>query len=129
MGRMTINESNIYAKLVLSSVAVTALLAVVTALAVSVRFGLSVLAGGLLATANFCWLRRGLERVLAIPSVSSAPRIATLRYLLRLAVMAGAIYLLMVRFRVDLFGLLIGLSVLVFNLMLFAIFLSTRKGG
>lgn len=126
--RTKINEANLFPKLVTGSLLMSAVLAVLTALLVSLKFGLSLLAGGLLATANFIWLRRGLESVLAL-TPSLAPKLATLRFILRLAIMAGFLYLLIVVLGADIFGILIGLSILVINIILFSIYLSTRKGG
>jgi hypothetical protein len=127
-GRTRINESNIFPRLVAGSLLMSAVLGAALALLVSLNFGLSLLAGGVLATANFIWLRRGLESVLVLnPSVAS--RFATLRFLLRLAIMAGALYLLIVVLGADIFGLLLGLSTLVINIILLSIYLSTRKGG
>lgn len=127
-GRTSINEGNIFSWLVGGSLLLSALLGAGCALLVSPRFGLSLFAGGVLATANFCWLRRGLETALQLHP-ANATRYATLRYLLRLAIMAFLLYLLIVRLGADIFGLLLGLSVLVLNIMAFSIYLSTRKGG
>jgi len=126
--RTKINETNLFPKLVTGSLLMSAVLGVLTALLVSLKFGLSLLAGGLLATANFIWLRRGLESVLAL-TPNLAPKLATLRFILRLAIMAGFLYLLIVVLGADIFGILIGLSILVINIILFSIYLSTRKGG
>jgi len=99
-----------------------------TALFVSLRFGVSLCAGGLLATANFLWLRRGLEAVMGLnPGI--AARFAVLRYLLRLGIMGLLLYVLIVNLGADIFGLLLGLSVLVINIIAFSIYLSTSKGG
>ena len=127
-GRMRINEGNIFPALVAGSLLLSVLLGVVTCLAVSIRFGISLFAGGVLATANFLWLRRGLEAALRLLP-ANASRYAVLRYLLRLAVMALLLYILIVRLHADVFGLLLGLSVLVLNITAFSIYLSTRKGG
>ena len=99
-----------------------------SALLFSPRFGFSLLAGGLLATANFMSLRRGLEAALRLQP-ATASRFATFRFLLRLAVMALLLYVLIVTLGADIFGLLLGLSVLVINILIFSIYLSTRKGG
>jgi len=106
----------------------SAALGAVTALLFSLKFGVSLMAGGLLATANFIWLRRGLEAALRLnPGIAS--RVAIFRFLLRLAVMALLLYVLIVLLGADIFGLLLGLSVLVVNITIFSIYLSTRKGG
>jgi hypothetical protein len=127
-GRIKINEDNIVVWLMAASLLLSVLLAGVTAFAVSPRFGLSLLAGGVLATANFLWIRRGLEAAITMLP-SNASRFALMRYFLRLAIMACLLYLLIVRLHADIFGLIIGLSVLVLNIIGFSIYLSTRKGG
>ena len=127
-GRTRINEDNIFPRLVAASLLLSAVLGMVSALIFSPRFGVSLLAGGLLATANFIWLRRGLEASLQQdPGIAS--RFAVMRFLLRLAIMALLLYLLIVVLGADIFGLLLGLSVLVVNITVFSIYLSTRKGG
>lgn len=123
-----LNESNLFAWLVGGSLLVSAVAGAVCALLVSGKFGGSLFIGGGLATANFLWMRRGLEAALQLQP-RNASRFAVLRYLLRLAVMAVVLYLLIVRLGVDIFGLLLGLSVLVLNITVFSIYLSTRKGG
>jgi asparagine N-glycosylation enzyme membrane subunit Stt3 len=127
-GRIRINEDNIFPRLVAGSLIMSGVVGAATALLVSPRFGISLLAGGVLATANFVWLRRGLEASLRLtPGIAS--RFATLRFLLRLAIMALLLYVVIVRLGADIFGLLLGLSVLVINITIFSIYLSTRKGG
>lgn len=107
---------------------VSAVAGAICALFVSANFGGSLFIGGVLATANFLWMKRGVAAALQLQP-RNASRFAVLRYLLRLAVMAVFLYLLIVRLGVDIFGLLIGLSVLVLNITVFSIYLSTRKGG
>ena len=127
-GRTILNEGNIFPWLVGGSLLVSAVLGAACALFVSPGFGGSLFVGGVLATANFLWLRSGLETALRLQP-RNASRFALLRYLLRLAIMAALLYLLIVQVGVDIFGLLIGLSVLVLNITAFSIYLSTRKGG
>jgi hypothetical protein len=127
-GRTRINEDNIFSWLVGGSLLLSGVLGAATALFISLKFGVSLMAGGLLATANFLWLRRALETALRLQP-ANASRFATLRYLLRLAVMAFLLYLLVVHLGANIFGLLLGLSVLVLNITAFSIYLSTRKGG
>jgi len=127
-GRTRINEDNIFSWLVMGSLLLSAIMAAASALVVSPKFGISVLAGGLLATANFFRLRRGLEAALRLLP-ANASRFAVLRFLLRLAIMALLLYVLIVLLHADIFGLLLGLSVLVINITAFSIYMSTRKGG
>jgi hypothetical protein len=124
----SINEAELFPRLVRGSLLLSLVLAIITALAVSPRFGASLFAGGVLATANFIWLRRGLEAVLQL-NPNTASRFATLRFLLRLSIMAAALYLLIVVLGADIFGVLLGLSMLVINIIILSIYLSTRKGG
>jgi len=127
-GRTRINEDNIFPWLVRGSLLLSAVLGAVCALFISPGFGGSLFVGGVLATANFLWLRRGLEAALQMQP-RNASRFATLRFILRLAIMAFLLYLLIVKVGVDIFGLLLGLSALVLNITAFSIYLSTRKGG
>ena len=127
-GRTKINEDNIFSWLVAGSLLLSAILGVVSALLLSPKFGVSLFAGGVLATANFLWLRRGLEAALRLLP-ANASRFAVLRFLLRLAIMAMLLYFLIVVLGADIFGLLLGLSVIVINIVALSIYLSTRKGG
>jgi hypothetical protein len=93
----------------------------------SLRFTLGVLAGGVLAIANFYWLRSILARTFRLQP-EKASRFALLRYVIRLAVLAVAIYVLIVYCRADIFGLLLGLSVLVFNIIALSIYMISSQG-
>jgi hypothetical protein len=91
------------------------------------RFAVSVLAGGFLAIANFYWLRSILVRAFRLQP-EEAPRFALLRYIVRLALLAIAVFFLIVYCKADLFGLLLGLSVLVFNIIAMSIYMISAKG-
>ena len=60
---------------------------------------------------------------------ANASRFASFRYLVRLGIMGLVLYVLLVYLKANIFGLLLGLSVLVLNIIAFSIYLSTRKGG
>ena len=127
MTTIKINENNIFTVLTAGSLALLALLAVVGFLFGSVRFALSVLAGGVLAIANFYWLRSILVRAFRL-TPEQAPRFALFRYVVRLAVLAAVIFVLIVTCRADVFGLLLGLSVLVLNIMALSFYMMSAKG-
>lgn len=91
-------------------------------------FTAGVLAGGLLSLANFTWLRSILARALNLEA-GQAARFAQLRYLLRLTLQGVAIYLLIAVWGVDVYGLLLGLSVLVLNIMAVAAYLAANRSG
>jgi len=125
---MKISEDNIFPVLVAGTLAVTAAVALITGFLVSVRFALSVAAGGIVATANFCWLRAGLAAILGMVGGNPA-RFAVMRYVLRLSVVGFLLYVLIAVLKADVIGLLLGLSILVATLITFSLYISTRKGG
>ena len=127
MTTVKINETNIVTVLLVGSLALLVLLAGAALIFGSARFSGSVLAGGLLAIGNFLWLKSVLTRSLRLEP-HEAPRFALLRYIARLSALAAAIYFLIVYCRVDIFGLLLGLSVLVFNITVLAFYLISAKG-
>jgi len=122
-----IDENNIFSVLAAGSLALLVLVALAGLIFGTPRFAGSVLAGGVLALANFFWLRSILSRSLRLEA-KAAPRFAVLRYLVRLSLLAVAVYMLVVYFRVDVFGLLTGLSVLVLNIIALSIYMITVKG-
>lgn len=84
----------------------------------SVPVTLGVLSGGVLTACNYHWMGRSLGRLLADPR--RAPQRKTragFNYLLRLVIIAAAIYLLLVHVKVHPIGLAVGLSVYVVNLI------------
>ncbi len=122
-----IDENNIFTVLAVGSLALLAVLATAGFVFSSGRFAAGVIAGGVLALANFFWLRNILVRAFRLLP-EEAPRFALLRYVVRLAVLAAAVFVLIVYCRVDVFGLLLGLSVLVFNIIALSIYLITKQG-
>lgn len=91
------------------------------------RFAAGVLAGGLLALVNFYWLQLTLLRSLGL-APHRAGRFAQTRYLLRFCVVALVLYLLMVHTPVDIFGLITGLSIIVFSIMGLSLYMVLGKG-
>lgn len=83
----------------------------------STRFSLGVLSGGLISIANFHWLYRSLRTVFS----KDRPRgraALMFRYYLRLVLTGLVLYWLISGDRVDVIGLVIGLSVIVMTLLL-----------
>jgi hypothetical protein len=76
---------------------------------------LGVLGGGLVAIGGFLWLRRSLTRLLLGDGRRSSVGFQAVT-LLRLVVLAAALYLLVARLRVHPLALAAGLSVVVINL-------------
>ena len=83
----------------------------------STRFSLGILLGGLISIVNFHWLYRNLLSVFT-KHLNRARAALMLRYYLRLAVTAIALYWIISRNLVDVIGLVIGLSVVVLNIVL-----------
>ena len=127
MTTVKIHEGNIITVLTVGSLSLLLVLVVSGLIFATPRFAASTLAGGLLAIANFYWLRSVLVRSLRL-QVQEAPRFALFRFLARLFVMAVTVYLLLVICKADVFGLLLGLSVLVFNIMSLSFYMISAKG-
>ncbi len=127
MKTVRINENNIFTALTVGSLALLALLAGGGLVFGSARFAVSVLAGGFLAIANFLWLRSILVRAFRLEA-RQAPRFTMLRYIVRLSVLAALLFVLIVYFKADLFGMLLGLSVLVFNIIALSFYMISSKG-
>ena len=84
--------------------------------------------GGILAIGNILWLKRTIGQAMGLEP-RQAGRFAVVRYLLRLALLAGLLYLLVVRIGIDIIGLIIGLSVLVIVIIGFSLYRAARTGG
>lgn len=128
MTAVKITEDNIFTVIIAGSWVLLALLCLAGLLFGSTAFAAGVLAGGVLAIANFYWLRTILTRALRMQG-TKASRFAQLRYILRLAILGIAVYALVVHAGVSVIGLLLGLSVLVINIIALSIYMFTLKGG
>jgi hypothetical protein len=85
-------------------------------LLVPFRFSLGILLGGFISIINFHWLGRNLQSVFKNPS-GNVKGPAMVKYYIRLALTAVVLYLLISAGTVDVFGLIIGLSVVVINII------------
>jgi hypothetical protein len=128
MRTVKINDENIITVLNAGSWILLALLAIVGWLLFSRHFAAGVVAGGVLAIANFYWLHSIMKRTLLLPK-GTAQRFAMTRYMLRLVLIGVAVWVMIVRFNIDLIGLLVGLSVLVINIFALTIYRLISKGG
>ena len=91
-----------------------------SALFASANFTLGILAGGLISILNFYGLRRGLEKAFGTIGGGQRPARAPLmlKYFLRLAATGIALYVLLVKTTADIFGLVLGLSTVIFAIVL-----------
>jgi hypothetical protein len=129
MTAVKINENNIFTLLIRGSCFVLLVLTIFGFILGSLKFAASILIGGLLAIANFFWLRNILQRTLLLQP-QTASRFAVVRYIVRLALLGVVLFLLITYFDVNILGLLLGLSVLVITIIALSLYyMSTLKGG
>lgn len=93
----------------------------------SVSFGTSVALGGLIALGNHFWLRSIMERVLLLQP-GNPKSYAIIRYVLRMTITALIILMLM-KTGINIFGLLVGLSILVISITAVSVFMSLSDKG
>lgn len=128
MGKMKIDENNIFIIIFIGASLLLLVLAVFGLLLVSRSFAAGVIAGGVLATANCHWLYRILGRAMRLPS-DRAVRFVQLRYLLRIAILAVIVSLLILYIKVNIFGLVLGLSVPVITIIALTVYMAMFNGG
>jgi hypothetical protein len=84
----------------------------------SANFTLGILAGGLISILNFYGLCQGLRAAFAqIGSGNTGKATLIFKYLLRLAITGLVLYMVLVKTRADIFGLVIGLAVVVIGII------------
>lgn len=91
-------------------------------------FAVGVIAGGLVAIANCFWLKSILQRAMGLPA-RKAVRFAQLRYGMRLGIIAAIVSLLIIYGKINVLGLILGLSVVVIAIVAMTIYLATLDGG
>jgi hypothetical protein len=128
MRTVKITDDNIVTVLNVGTWILLAIMAVAGMFLVSRHFAAGVLAGGALAIANFYWLHSILKRTLLLRK-GKAQRFAMSRYLLRMVLIGLVIWFMIDRFKIDVLGLLAGLSVLVINIFALTIYRLISKGG
>jgi len=123
-----IDENNIFAVLTIGSTLLLVLLAGCGLYFISGSFAFGVIAGGLAAIANCHWLYRILQRAMGLPA-QQAVRFAQARYALRLAILAIIVSILIIYLKINIFGLLLGLSVVVITITALTVYMATLNGG
>ena len=125
---ITINEDNLFAVIVKGSLGLLVFLTLAGSALFSIKVGLGVLAGGLLAIANFFWIRNVLQRILGLLP-AKANMYAQLRFIARLSLTGVLLYFIIVSGWFSLAGLFIGLSIIVINIIALSIYSALRAGG
>lgn len=92
-------------------------MAVAAAVAYSRETALSILAGGAISSVSFLWMKRDVRNILAGP-LQAAKILFFLKYYARLAILAVILYGIIRYQLVQVIGLLIGLSSVVFGIIL-----------
>jgi len=123
-----IDENNIFTILTACSTALTIIFALAGLAAVSLRFAAGVAVGGLVAIANCQWLYTILQRAMQLPA-GKAVRFTQMRYLIRLLVIALIVSILILYVNINIFGLLLGLSVVAIAIIIMAVYMATLNGG
>lgn len=81
------------------------------------RFALGVLVGGLVSIVNFYWLSRDLKNTLRKHAGRAKP-FMVLKFYVRLIITGVVLFVVITRTPVDIFGLVLGLSVVVINVVI-----------
>jgi hypothetical protein len=123
-----IDENNIFAVLTIGSSFLLVLLVLCGLYFISASFAIGVAAGGIAAIANCNWLYRTLRRAMKLPA-QQAVRFTQTRYALRLATLAVLVAILIIYFKINIFGLLLGLSVLVITIIIVTVYMAILNGG
>jgi hypothetical protein len=126
---MTENDENsLFVNIVKGSSLLVAALALGSCFMMAYRLTLGIVAGGIIAIVNFIWLRSVLERIFTLPPQKAASFTFS-RHILKLAVNAIVLYLLIISGEFAISGILIGLSTIVITISAITIYFAVRKGG
>ena len=85
-----------------------------------IKFSLGILLGGFISILNFYWMEKGLQG-LFLKTGGNVKGPVLIKYYIRLAMTAVVLYFLIAYETVNVIGLLIGLSVVVINIIIYAI--------
>jgi hypothetical protein len=92
------------------------------------QFAFGVIVGGILCLINFQWLYRHAKAAISL-TTSKGKAFMAKRYILRLAIMGAVLYALIAYVKVDVIGLLLGLSVVILGITTYACFIYIFAGG
>lgn len=92
------------------------------------RFSLGILLGGFISIVNFHWLERDLRSVFQRLSEGSKSSVF-LKYFIRFAVTATVLYFIISADIVDVIGLLVGLSLVMFNIVFTVVMAYSKKNS
>ncbi len=110
------------------SVGIWVVISAVSYLFFGERFAFGVLIGGVLCLINFQWLYRHAKAAVSLTTNKGKAFMAK-RYFLRLGIMGVILYALIALAKVDVIGLLLGLSVVILGITSYACFIYIFAGG
>jgi len=123
-----IREENLLAVIVKGSLLLLLIFTLVGFIVFSTQTGLGILTGGSIAIINFIWMRSVIQRILGAPPAK--PQLySQIRFIARLGVTGCVLYFVITSGLVSLAGLLIGLSIIVFNIIILSLYCALRTGG
>lgn len=123
-----IDEENLFRIIIKGSLGLLAVLTAVGLSFFSVKTGLGILAGGVIAIVNFFWLRNVLQRILGL--LPAKPFLyAQVRFIARISITGFVLYLIITSGWFSLTGILVGLSIIVLNIIALSLYSALRAGG
>lgn len=121
-----IGKDPLQKKLEISNFVILGTLLAVSSPLMPTNFTLGIFVGGIISIANFYWLYRDLKN--AFQNLSDRLKgLMIAKYYVRFAVTAVILYFVITRLPVDIFGLLVGLSLVVINIVITAVVECQRK--
>ena len=124
----TINEETLCSVIIKRSLVLLAVLVIAAFSFISADVALGILAGGVIAIANFLWMGNTLQRILSfLPD--NPVRYSLFRFLARMTILGLILYLALTSGWFSIMGLIVGLSVIVANIIALSFFCAHRAGG
>lgn len=123
-----IHEDSLFGTIVKGSVLLTLLCTLCCLALFSAKTASGVLAGGMIGLVNFLWMRSILRRTLGLLPPHPG-RYAVSRFMVRMAAMALALYLVLVSGNFSVIGLLAGLSIIAITTVTISLLGIQSTGG
>ena len=123
-----ISGDNLFAVIIKGSLGLLALLTFAGSAMFSLKTGMGVLVGGIIAIINFFWLRNVIQRLLCLLPVRPVLYAQT-RFFLRIILTGFVLYAVITSGWFSVAGLLVGLSIIVANIVALSIYGALRAGG
>jgi len=123
-----ISKDPVQKRIEIISLSIWSVLCVLSYVLFGQNFAMGVLLGGIVCLLNYQWLYRHAKSAIALTARQGKSFMAK-RYILRLATTGAAIFALIVYLKVDIIGLLLGLSVIMLGIMTYACFIYISAGG